>query len=365
MLKIHSFLQRALKPVKAAIPLSGGNKAGIAAVGLYLAVACFLLLSPDAIYDHTAVQKSPVYTTGNETTEVDRVAEETAIEASSLKAYGTQSVNPYVFFIKNITVSAAGNDSVNFTLDNEEKTVSYLKMAAAKKTVQEINSTSVTETVQLPLAAIEEKTADKISKVVEDNSAAKKAAQIEQAAQEAKVAKAATTAQTVKTAQAAKDTASSKVDSSSTKEKTVAKTVKSTSAKKTEYKVKLSDEEIEVLQRIVEAEATGEDTKGKMLVANVILNRVNNKDFPDTVKAVVFQKDGSTYQFSPIKDGRYYSVKVSESTKKAVKRVLKGEDDSQGALYFSARIRADKSSMSWFDRHLTFLFKYGGHEFFK
>jgi N-acetylmuramoyl-L-alanine amidase len=102
-----------------------------------------------------------------------------------------------------------------------------------------------------------------------------------------------------------------------------------------------------------------------MLVANVILNRVNDDSFPDTVEGVVFQQDGDTYQFSPIKDKRYWSVNISQDTVTAVERVMQGEDDSQGALYFSARDKADKNSMSWFDRNLEFLFEYGGHEFFR
>ncbi|MDF2473022.1 MAG: cell wall hydrolase SleB [Anaerocolumna sp.] len=127
----------------------------------------------------------------------------------------------------------------------------------------------------------------------------------------------------------------------------------------------LTQDEILILQRIVEAEATGEDIKGKMLVANVILNRVNDDSFPDTIEGVVFQQDGDTYQFSPIKDKRYWSVNISQDTVTAVERVMQGEDDSQGALYFSARDKADKNSMSWFDRNLEFLFEYGGHEFFR
>ena len=102
-----------------------------------------------------------------------------------------------------------------------------------------------------------------------------------------------------------------------------------------------------------------------MLVANVILNRVKSSQFPDTVKEVVFQKNGRTTQFSPIADGRYWSVSISKSTREAVERVLNGEDESQGALYFSARSKAKKSNMSWFDNNLTWLFKYGGHEFYK
>lgn len=130
-------------------------------------------------------------------------------------------------------------------------------------------------------------------------------------------------------------------------------------------KISLSSKEIEILQRIVEAEATGEDIKGKILVANVIINRVNDSAFPDSVEEVVFQKTGGTYQFSPISDKRYYSVSISDETKDAVQRVLQGEDYSQGALYFSARKRASASNMRWFDNNLQWLFQYGNHEFFK
>ncbi len=123
-------------------------------------------------------------------------------------------------------------------------------------------------------------------------------------------------------------------------------------------------EDYDTLTRIVEAEAGGEDENGKMLVACVVLNRVADEAFPDSVQEVVFQKSHGVTQFTPISDGRFYQVKVSEDTKEAVRRVLSGEDISQGALYFVSRKGADPDRMAWFDRHLTFLFAYGGHEFF-
>lgn len=126
----------------------------------------------------------------------------------------------------------------------------------------------------------------------------------------------------------------------------------------------LTKEDYEVLLRIVEAEAGGEDEEGKMLVANVILNRVNNEKFPDTVKEVVFQCENGTAQFSPISDGRYDTVTISQETVDAVNRVLEGEDNSKGALYFVSRKAADPDKMKWFDECLTFLFEHGGHEFF-
>lgn len=127
----------------------------------------------------------------------------------------------------------------------------------------------------------------------------------------------------------------------------------------------ITEEDKEVLLRIVEAEATCEDVKGRMLVANVIMNRVVSDRFPDSIAEVVFQNNGKTYQFAPIKDGRYWTVKISDKTREAVERVLAGEDYSQGAMYFAARKLANKKAMSWFDTSLEFLFRHGVHEFFK
>lgn len=129
--------------------------------------------------------------------------------------------------------------------------------------------------------------------------------------------------------------------------------------------VSAGSEDRKILERIVEAEAGGETIHGRLLVANVVLNRVKNKEFPSTIKGVVFSHRGSRYQFSPISDGRYYSVSVSKGTKKAVDQALHGKDPSEGALYFMERAYASSANVRWFDRSLTRLFGYGCHEFFK
>lgn len=126
----------------------------------------------------------------------------------------------------------------------------------------------------------------------------------------------------------------------------------------------LCDEDYDILLRIVEAEAGGEDEDGKLLVANVVLNRMNSEAFPDSVREVVMQRSSRVTQFSPVATGRIWRVEISEETARAVERALEGEDISQGALYFAARRYASSDSMRWFDRKLTFLFRHGGHEFF-
>lgn len=129
-------------------------------------------------------------------------------------------------------------------------------------------------------------------------------------------------------------------------------------------KYQLSDKDYDTLLRIVEAEAGGEDQDGKLLVANVVLNRVNSELFPNSVWDVVMQREQGIAQFSPTVDGRFQNVRVSEDTVDAVERALYGEDISQGALYFCAREKADSDRLKWFDRKLTRLFSYGNHEFF-
>ena len=128
--------------------------------------------------------------------------------------------------------------------------------------------------------------------------------------------------------------------------------------------IKVAKKEYKILTRIVEAEMTGGDIKSKRLVANVILNRVKDSSFPDTIEEVVFQKTGNTFQFSPVFDGRYYSVTITKETKKAVDQALEGKDNSKGALYFANRSYSSPSNMAWFDKHLKYLFSYGGHEYF-
>ena len=119
-----------------------------------------------------------------------------------------------------------------------------------------------------------------------------------------------------------------------------------------------------MLERIVEAEAGGEDLQGKILVCNVVLNRLQSSHFPDTLEGVIFQNQNGVYQFSPIRDGRYYTVVVSEESKEAVERALLGEDESRGAMYFMARNAVSNEKARWFDNSLTRLFSYGGHEFY-
>ncbi len=124
--------------------------------------------------------------------------------------------------------------------------------------------------------------------------------------------------------------------------------------------IQLSAADYDCLLKIVESEAGVCDRKGKILVANVVLNRMNSRYFPDTVREVVYQKN----QFSPVENGSIDQVSVTEDTRQAVSMALSGTDYSQGALFFAARELAEEDNMDWFDRSLNYLFEHDGHEFF-
>ena len=126
----------------------------------------------------------------------------------------------------------------------------------------------------------------------------------------------------------------------------------------------MSDEDYANLLKIVEAEAGGEDLKGKILVANVIFNRIKSPDFPSNVTDVVWERSGGSTQFSPVADGRIYTVTVSKETKEAVNRAIDGEDYSHGALYFMEERYADEENVKWFKEELKFLFRHGVHDFY-
>ena len=124
----------------------------------------------------------------------------------------------------------------------------------------------------------------------------------------------------------------------------------------------LSKEDRFTLYRIVEAEATNGDKQSKKNVAHVILNRVKSSKFPNTISGVVFAK----HQFSPISDGRFYSVTIKESTKQAVIEAYEEGDTTGGALYFAnMSCVTNANTRRWFNS-MTCLFKDSiGHSFYK
>lgn len=91
-------------------------------------------------------------------------------------------------------------------------------------------------------------------------------------------------------------------------------------------------DELELLAQLVEAEAGNQPFEGKCLVADVILNRVESDEFPDTISEVIFQEG----QFSVVKNGALdkagYNMKEDDYAAVAVEVELHSNRD---VLYFN------------------------------
>ena len=122
--------------------------------------------------------------------------------------------------------------------------------------------------------------------------------------------------------------------------------------------LEISAEEVEILERIVQAEAGGSDYDGMLAVANVVLNRVQSERFPNTVTDVVF----AHRQFTPISDGRYYTVTVSDTCRQVVADALSGSRIiGQDALYFCTPTASGKG---WFETALRKIDYIAPHNFY-
>ena len=97
------------------------------------------------------------------------------------------------------------------------------------------------------------------------------------------------------------------------------------SSNNTEY----SNSDVELLAKVISAEARGESYEGQVAVGAVILNRVKHPSFPDSISGVVYQKGA----FSCVNDSNWYAA-VADSSKRAAIDALNGWDPSGGAIYY-------------------------------
>ena len=87
--------------------------------------------------------------------------------------------------------------------------------------------------------------------------------------------------------------------------------------------------DVDLLARLISAEARGEPYAGQVAVGAVVLNRVESPAFPGTISGVIYQSGA----FSCLQDGQFWKP-VADSAYKAARDALNGSDPSGGALYY-------------------------------
>lgn len=90
-----------------------------------------------------------------------------------------------------------------------------------------------------------------------------------------------------------------------------------------------SSSQVDLLARLISAEARGEPYSGQVAVGAVVLNRIKHPSFPNTLSGVIYQSGA----FTCITDGQF-NQPVVESAYRAARDALNGVDPSGGAIYY-------------------------------
>lgn len=106
--------------------------------------------------------------------------------------------------------------------------------------------------------------------------------------------------------------------------------------------ISYSQQDVDLLARLITAEAGGESYNAMVGVGGVIVNRVQSTAWPNSIHSVIYQISGGYYQFSPVKNGSINNA-PSSSAIKAAWAVLYGSDPSKGAMFYFD----DSSTNKW------------------
>lgn len=90
-----------------------------------------------------------------------------------------------------------------------------------------------------------------------------------------------------------------------------------------------SSGDLDLLARLISAEARGEPYEGQVAVGAVVLNRVEHASFPNSISGVIYQPDA----FTCLYDGQF-NEPVAESAYRAARDAINGWDPSYGAIYY-------------------------------
>lgn len=90
-----------------------------------------------------------------------------------------------------------------------------------------------------------------------------------------------------------------------------------------------SSQDIYLLAKCIHAEARGEPYVGQVAVAAVILNRVKDPNFPNTISGVIYQP----WAFTAVNDGQI-NLEPNDSAYRAANDAMNGWDPTYGCIYY-------------------------------
>lgn len=119
----------------------------------------------------------------------------------------------------------------------------------------------------------------------------------------------------------------------------------------------ISQEDAVLLMRIARCEAGDNGVEAQLIIMNVIMNRLNDKTFPDNIHDIIY----ANKQFSVVTNGEFDKVEINVDSHLALARLEMGEDLSDGAIYFESASATD----TWQSKHKQLLFEKYGQRFYR
>lgn len=107
----------------------------------------------------------------------------------------------------------------------------------------------------------------------------------------------------------------------------------------------LNENEIMMIEITIQHEVGNFSKEYKTYVAELIRNRVESDDFPDTVTEVLFQEG----QFQGIESWLYSGIIPDEETEEVVKEVFSSNETSHSATYYYNPALSEYASLVWFE----------------
>lgn len=97
--------------------------------------------------------------------------------------------------------------------------------------------------------------------------------------------------------------------------------------------VPVSYSDLDLLARLITAEAESEEYNAKVAIGAVVLNRVEGNSFENTIRGVIYEVINGYYQFTPVTNG-WINRPANADSIRAAKEALSGVDPTNGALFY-------------------------------
>ena len=119
--------------------------------------------------------------------------------------------------------------------------------------------------------------------------------------------------------------------------------------------LQITYQDAQLLLEVASAEAANQGTEGMLRVMQVVINRVNDSDFPDSIQEVVYQPG----MFESVTKGIIYTVDIPAEAHQALAMLEANEDMNVEIIGFETKVNGRV-----LEKYFNYAFSYKDHDFY-